>query len=362
VADFYDISLELLSGPPAPEVTTTQMALCFSDTGCTTQAYPRVVMYDFLGDAPPPGWVPYATSGPIEALTCVNYLSETGYRAIQVNGAGTVSIEHYGAWATVTEFGDWISVTIRKNGTPIGTPYYWEDTEAGWGHGNGDEVYFLVEDEAVADGDYFDTYVEIIPGFSATWYYRKVGVPWNPSLKVWGTVTPTSGDVPTGDPIPGTITPTTTVSDTDPTVDDDETTGYSVGDVWVNETTDTIYVLVDATDGTAVWVVTGPAAAAAPTTADYLVGTAQSGLSAEIVVGVTPGGELGGTWASPTVDATHSGSTHLALGTTSTTAAAGDHAHAAYIGELLISDDPSTPLVFADILQNEAEDDLLYAD
>jgi hypothetical protein len=54
----------------------------------------------------------------------------------------------------------------------------------------------------------------------------------------------------------------------------------------------------------------------APTGADYLVGTAQGGLSAEIVVGATPGGELGGTWASPTVDATHAGSTHIALGAT----------------------------------------------
>lgn len=52
-------------------------------------------------------------------------------------------------------------------------------------------------------------------------------------------------------------------------------------------------------------------AAGAPTTADYLVGTANGGLSAEIVVGTTPGGELGGTWASPTVDATHSGSAHI---------------------------------------------------
>lgn len=48
----------------------------------------------------------------------------------------------------------------------------------------------------------------------------------------------------------------------------------------------------------------------APDTADFLVGTAQGGLSAEIVVGTTPGGELGGTWAFPTVDATHSGSAH----------------------------------------------------
>lgn len=40
----------------------------------------------------------------------------------------------------------------------------------------------------------------------------------------------------------------------------------------------------------------------APTDADYLVGTANGSLSAEIVVGTTPGGELGGTWASPTID------------------------------------------------------------
>lgn len=40
----------------------------------------------------------------------------------------------------------------------------------------------------------------------------------------------------------------------------------------------------------------------APTDADYLVGTANGSLSAEIVMGTAPGGELGGSWASPTVD------------------------------------------------------------
>lgn len=80
---------------------------------------------------------------------------------------------------------------------------------------------------------------------------------------------------------------------------------------------------------------------AAPASADYLVGTSNGSLSGEIVVGTSPGGELGGTWASPTVDATHSGSAHVLLtsnspAAVSTSAAVGtgtasakdDHVHA----------------------------------
>jgi hypothetical protein len=145
--------------------------------------------------------------------------------------------------------------------------------------------------------------------------------------------------------------------------------------------------------------VASEAASGAPTTADYLVGTAQGGLSAEIVVGTTPGGELGGTWASPTVDATHSGSTHSAATDTHIADATDAHdasaisivdsgAHFAstdvegalqelgvgsgvtaasiaafgFVGPILISDTPSTPLVFADLIQNEDQNDLVYAD
>jgi hypothetical protein len=69
---------------------------------------------------------------------------------------------------------------------------------------------------------------------------------------------------------------------------------------------------------------------AAPATADYLVGTAQAGLSAEIVAGTTPQGELGGTWGSPTVDTTHSGSSHAATqAAAEATAAAALAAHVA---------------------------------
>ena len=57
--------------------------------------------------------------------------------------------------------------------------------------------------------------------------------------------------------------------------------------------------LTDNGDGTASLSIGG---GGAPTDANYLVGTANGSLSAEIVVGTTPGGELGGTWASPTID------------------------------------------------------------
>lgn len=69
---------------------------------------------------------------------------------------------------------------------------------------------------------------------------------------------------------------------------------------------------------------TGGGGGGAPTDATYLVTTADAGLSAEVVVGATPGGELGGTWASPTVDATHSGSSHAAVQAAAEATAAAD--------------------------------------
>jgi hypothetical protein len=94
-----------------------------------------------------------------------------------------------------------------------------------------------------------------------------------------------------------------------PAVTNDQDEGYEVGSIWVDIANLDVYMAFDVTVGAAVWEQLN-IGGAAPTTADYLVGTTQAGLSAEIVVGTSPGGELGGTWASPTVDATHSGSAH----------------------------------------------------
>lgn len=110
-----------------------------------------------------------------------------------------------------------------------------------------------------------------------------------------------------GDPHPGYIP--VHVATVAPTVDDDETLGYEIRTIWIDTVGEDAYFLTDATTGAAVWNAMG-GGTGAPDSADYLVGTAQGGLSAEIVVGATPGGELGGTWGTPTVDATHSGSAH----------------------------------------------------
>lgn len=61
---------------------------------------------------------------------------------------------------------------------------------------------------------------------------------------------------------------------------------------------------VYACEGLAGWKLQGDGGAGggAPTDADYLVGTTNGSLSAEIVVGTSPGGELGGTWGTPTID------------------------------------------------------------
>ena len=99
------------------------------------------------------------------------------------------------------------------------------------------------------------------------------------------------------------------------------TTGATGPGVAVGGTAGQVLAKIDGTNYNTEWV--APGSGGAPTTVDYLVGTAQAGLSAEIVVGTSPGGELGGTWASPTVDSSHSGSTHAAAQAAAEATAAG---------------------------------------
>ena len=72
----------------------------------------------------------------------------------------------------------------------------------------------------------------------------------------------------------------------------------SDGDLWYDSTAGELTARVGGANVT----LGAPGAGGAPTSADYLVGTSNGSLSGEIVVGTTPGGELGGTWAAPTLD------------------------------------------------------------
>jgi hypothetical protein len=100
---------------------------------------------------------------------------------------------------------------------------------------------------------------------------------------------------------------------------------YSAGDVVLNaaflwvanaDTTDAVgtkaWTLIATTQAsTAQTVISGAGGGGgAPTVATYLTATSDPDLLNEVVVGTTPGGELGGTWPAPTVAATHSGSAH----------------------------------------------------
>ena len=81
------------------------------------------------------------------------------------------------------------------------------------------------------------------------------------------------------------------------------------------------------------------------TDADYLVGTAHAGLSAEIVVGATPAGELGGTWGSPTVDPGHAAGTYHEfdeMAAPGTPAAAKVRVYAKADGKMYRKDDAGT--------------------
>lgn len=163
--------------------------------------------------------------------------------------------------------------------------------------------------------------------------------------------------------------------DTAPTVNDDwATAGYKLGTIWAqldDLTTPTevvgIWMLVDVATGAAVWLWIGGLTEA----------EVQALIDATLATHVAAGDPHPG-YRLESADHTHA-STGLQGGTVDHGVLTGlaDDDHTQYlnetrhdalghggvgVGELMISDTPSTPLVFADILQNEAQDDLLYAD
>ena len=140
--------------------------------------------------------------------------------------------------------------------------------------------------------------------------------------------------------------------------DDFATGGWVIGSLQYVPSTNTLYIAESVGTGAAVWTTVGGAAA-------------HSALS-----GLTSGDDhtqylLESTWNAkgdlisasandtPSVVTVGANGSSLVADSTQT---AGLRWATGAVGELLISDTPSTPLVFADILQNDDEDALLYAD
>lgn len=233
------------------------------------------------------------------------------------------------------------------------------ETQSG---GAGSTLTFIVAADGSCD-HFIDLYDVGLCGCGSKWGFVKA---------TW-----TAGEVDTEEDL--AETPGSPVESTsDPTADDDVEAGYYVGQIWVNTNTGEAFVLVDNTAGAAVWIsISSPALALddltdvnAPSPGDGEVLTWDDG-AGEWVADALPAGVSP---ASTVEDETTWGITP-AVGTDAEYARR-DHTHGSpadpvtgaaisalgFVGELLISDSPSTPLVFADILQNESEDDLLYAD
>lgn len=90
-------------------------------------------------------------------------------------------------------------------------------------------------------------------------------------------------------------------------------TAAAIGDLYIDDSGTPSYWIANGAGTVWTELAASGGGGGAPTDATYLVATANGDLTAEVVVGATPGGELGGTWPSPTVDTTHSGSSHASV-------------------------------------------------
>ena len=192
------------------------------------------------------------------------------------------------------------------------------------------------------------------------------------------------------------------VSDTDPTANDDSGDGHEVGLIWVNETTNTAYVLVDDTEGAAVWQEIGDADAVSTVTAHGAMGTTEDfdhtdgqGHTATLDddVTITLSGATAGEEAWLTLVITGSGGPHTmtwpasvswpgddaptppadgeALVVTLYSVDGGTIWYGSYPGtggtdaadrRILLADDRSTPFDFTDMLQMDDGSDFMWSD
>jgi len=118
---------------------------------------------------------------------------------------------------------------------------------------NGNSDVALVEANWVARADYCRAYPQVAETLTKCWSETR---PDDPFLSKFDEGAPDDGDWDNeGAAGSGGVSgaPKVSIFTTNPTVNDDSAAGYSAGDLWVNSTDDTVFVLADATAGAAVW-------------------------------------------------------------------------------------------------------------
>ena len=255
----YDISLELLG--PAPDVETEPLsASLFRHGDCSGSLWgdgARRVGFGSDGDNPPSGFVAEPLVGAVEYLPfggligCGSSLLSPGFK---LTADAIVNIDSRGRFAGVSSGSSSITISLRQNGTIIDSVTATDNRPPGlqyWG-GMLDLVKAGID---AADGDEFELGCVFTDwGGFPEYEYSPADGQQDTHFRITGA----SGPTTTGTTIePPTATPTTVVTTTDPTVDDDSEHGYSVGDIWVNTTSDDVFILVDATPGSAVWQLIG---------------------------------------------------------------------------------------------------------
>lgn len=128
---------------------------------------------------------------------------------------------------------------------------------------NGNSDVALVEANWVARADYCRAYPQVAETLTKCWSETR---PDDPFLSKFDEGAPDDGDWDNeGAAGSGGVSgaPKVSIFTTDPTVNDDSAAGYSAGDLWVNSTDDTVFVLADATAGAAVWTEIGSGGGAA---------------------------------------------------------------------------------------------------
>ncbi len=241
-ATHYEMALELvalwaLPGGSAPEALYAEITYARGPLGS--------IEFKHTGDSPPPGTPKYETTGAVEILG-----AEPNLTGIRMLGSGTVTVTHGGYFQCVATPGAWIDVTLVGTTVPAQRYYYTGAKLGYWGQ------YVDISDTLyVSSGTEFSVVVTRRDFGMAFCYYRAL-----PAMSRVHSYLSVSGSATSADPDTETAlgpTPFATVTDDrDPTVDDDTSLGYSVGNRWINTTTGEEFVLVDATDGAAVWVST----------------------------------------------------------------------------------------------------------